>query len=166
MIRIIKNKLFGSDKQLEWRFHLGEAKIYEALKKESIKSRGYPMNRVRVVIEWVSKAWYDIKLTKAFLRIYVNDAPLRVIEWDEKEKLYYPRFRVYGGEIYIFGGIDNIFPSFEDGHIEIFVNIPPYIDIDEKVRIGIRGYLTLSSYFGYFDKRVGYDLKIEPENWR
>jgi len=166
MIRIIKNKLFGSDKQLEWRFHLGEAKIYEALKKESIKSRGYPMNRVRVVIEWVSKAWYDIKLTKAFLRIYVNDAPLRVIEWDEKEKLYYPRFREYGGEIYIFRGRDYTFHRFEDGHIEIFVNIPPYIDTNKEVRIRILGYLTLSSCFGYFDKTVNYNLKIEPENWR
>ena len=165
MIRRIKNKLFG-DKQAEQRFHLGEVVIQEGWRRESIGLSCYPMNIVLVGIKWVSKAWYDIKLTKAFLRIYVNDAPLRVIEWDEKEKLYYPRFREYGGEIYIFRGRDYTFHRFEDGHIEIFVNIPPYIDTNKEVRIRILGYLTLSSCFGYFDKTVNYNLKIEPENWR
>ena len=166
MIRRIKNKLFGSDERAEQCFHLGKGEIYEALRKDSIKNRGYPMNRVWVGVEWINEAWYDIKLSKAFLRIYVNNAPLRVIEWDEKEKSYYPRFREYGGEIYIFRGRDYTFPKFEEGYLEIFVNIPPYIDIDEEVHIGIRGCLTLSSGFGHFDKTVNYDLEIEPENWR
>jgi len=166
MMRRIKNKLFGTNKRAEQRFYLGVPKIYKALRRESIKSRGYPMNRVWVGIEWVSKAWYDIKLSKAFLRIYVNNAPLRVIEWDEKEKSYYPRFRENGGEIYIFRSRDYTFHRFEDGHIEIFVDIPPYIDISKPIRIRILGYLTLSSCFGHFDKTVNYDLEIEPENWK
>jgi len=165
MIRRIKSKLFG-DKQAEQRFHLGEVVIQEGWRRESIGLSCYPMNIVLVGIKWVSKAWYDIKVTNAFVRVHENEALQRVGEWDEEEKLYYPRFREYGGEIYIFRGRDYTFHRFEDGHIEIFVNIPPYIDINKEVRIRILGYLTLSSCFGYFDKTVNYNLKIEPENWR
>jgi len=163
----IRKKFFSADKWVGQRFHLREAMIQEALKKESIGKSGYPMNRVWVRIEWASMTWHDVKLAKVFLRIYVNEAPLRVIEWDEKEMpYYYPSARDYGREISVYGAKNNTFPNLEDGFLDVFVNIPPYIDIDKTIRLRILGYLTFNSCFGYFDKQVKYDLKVEPEDWR
>ena len=161
-----RKKLSIADKWVGQRFLLREAEIHEALRKESIGKSGYPMNRVWVRIELVSMALCDVKLAKAFLRVYVNDAPLRIIEWGEKEESYYPSARDYRREISVYGGKNYTLPALEDGFLDIFVNIPPYIDTDKTVHLRILGYLTLSSFFGHFDKQVKYDLKIEPEDWK
>jgi len=159
---------FSADKWVGRYIHLREAKILEALKKESIsvKAPRYPMNKVRIRIRWQNWSKVDVKLAKVFLRVYVNDAPLRVIQWDEKEIPYYPSNWYQEKEISIHGGKNYSLPKNHDGFLDIFVNIPPYIDIDKAVRIVILGYLTLSSCFGHFDELVNYTLTVEPEEWK
>ena len=51
-----EKKLFSADKWVGQRFHLREAEIREARRKESIGKSGYPMNRVWVRIELESMA--------------------------------------------------------------------------------------------------------------
>ena len=159
------NKPSIIDKWIGQRFHLREAIIQEALKKESVGKSGYPMNRVWVRIELVNMVLHDVRLVKAFLRVYVNDAPLRIIEWGEKEESYYPSARDYRREISVYGGKNYTLPALEDGFLDIFVNIPPYIDTDKTVHLRILGYLTWGFGIVHFDKTVKYDLKIEPEDW-
>jgi len=161
-----ENKPSIIDKWVGQRFHLREAIIEEALKKESVGKFGYPMNRVKIRIELVNMVLHDVRLVKVFLRIYVNEAPLRVIEWDEKEESYYPRAWDYGREISVYGGENYTLSELEDGFLDIFVNIPPYIDTDKTVYLRILGYLTLGFGIVQFDKTVKYDLKIEPEDWK
>ncbi|RLG32800.1 hypothetical protein DRN97_06560, partial [Methanosarcinales archaeon] len=69
-------------------------------------------------------------------------------------------------EISIYGYKYYSLPKNEDGFLDIFVNIPPYIDIDKVIRIVILGYLTFNSCFGHFDKQVKYDLRVIPEDWK
>ena len=161
-----RKKLFSADKWVGRYIHLREAMIQEALKKESIGKSGYPMNRVWVRIELINNVWHDVRLAKVFLRVYVNEAPLRVIQWDEKEESYYPRAWDYGREISVYGSENYTLPEFEDGFLDIFVNIPPYIDTNKTVHLRILGYLTLGFGLVYFDKTVKYDLKVEPEDWK
>lgn len=163
-------KFFSADKWIGRYVHLREAKIHQARRRESFGKSGYPMNRVWIRIEWQNWSKVDVKLAKVFLRVYVNDAPLRAIEWDEKEMSYYPSDSDYGGEISVYGGENYTLPKMSEGFLDVFVNIPPCIDIDKTIHLRIRGYLTLSltssSRFGYFDKPMKYDLKIEPEEWK
>jgi len=165
---MIGKKLFSADKWVGRYIHLGEAMIQEALRKESISvnAPGYPMNMVLIGIKCQNWSKVDVKLAKVFLRVYVNDAPLRVIEWDEKEIPYYPSDWYHEKEISIYGDKNYRLPKNYDGFLDIFVNIPPYIDIDKPIRIVILGYLTFNSCFGYFDKIVDCSFWVEPEDWR
>ena len=52
---MIGKRLFSADKWVGRYFHLREAKIYQARRRESIDKHGCPMNRAWVRIEWVSK---------------------------------------------------------------------------------------------------------------
>ena len=166
---MIGKKLFSADKWVGRYFHLREAMIQEALRKESIDvvNAPYPMNRVWIRIRWENRSKVDVKLAKAFLKVYLNDAPLRVIQWDQKEILpHYPIDFSIRKEISIYGYKYYSLPKNEDGFLDIFVNIPPYIDIDKVIRIVILGYLTFNSCFGHFDKQVKYDLRVIPEDWK
>ena len=88
---MIKKRLFSADKWIGKDFLFREAKIEEALRRESIGVSGYPMNRVSIRIKWENRSKEDVKLTKVFLRIYINNAPLRIIEWDEKRDAILPK---------------------------------------------------------------------------
>ena len=165
---MIKKWLFSADKWIGKDFLFREdAKIEEALRSESIGTSGYPMNRVWLKIKWENRSKENVKLIKVFVRIYVNSAPLRIIEWDEKEISYYPSAGDYEAEeISIYGGENYSLPKNHDGFLEVFVNIPPYIDINKKIYLKILGYSTFSSSFGPFDKKVEYDLCVEHGEWK
>lgn len=164
---MIKKRLVSADKWIGKDFHFrDDAEIKEALRSESIGTSGYPMNRVWLRIKWENRSKENVKLIKVFLRIYVNSAPLRIIEWDEKEISYYPSAGDYEEEISIYGGENYSLPKNRDGFLDVFVNIPPYIDINKKFYLDILGYSTFSSSFGPFDEKVNCcNLRVEPMKW-
>ena len=84
----------------------------------------------------------------------------------KKEMPYYPSDWYYEREISIYGDKNYSLPKNREGFLDVFVNIFPYIDINKTIRLEILGYSTFSSSFGYFDKEVKYDLRVEPEEWK
>lgn len=143
-------------------FHLKDAKVFSAERKETWGGPNYPMHVVLVDIRWDNRSREDLKLTSVFLKLYVNQAPIRTIMWSEREKSFTSLEEIKFTNRRNF----NILPKNEEGHFEIRVNIPPYIDITEIIHIYIYGYVTLISSFGSFDKPVVVSLHVRPEEWR
>ena len=94
-----------------------------------------------------------------FLRVYINKAPCRIIEW-EKEEEDYCRIQA----IREIGIVGYEYPTFElprdkKTEMSIYVFLPPHVSTSEDVDIDLFGYINLKYSFGFLKKTIS-DTKI------
>lgn len=139
----------------------------EAYKKEKY----YPFNIVTVRVQWDNRSQCNVKLKEIFLRIFVDNAPLRYIFWNKREKDVNIELDNLEREFDVYGAKDLVFHKNTKGFLDIYIYIPQYIDISYDTYISyyidIVGYAVFDSPFGEFTKKIYIrEIKIKPDMWR
>ena len=156
--RVFKRKLFSAEKWVAKHVKFEKYEVRECWKE---KFKSYPMRAIWITLEVDNRSRDDIQLDEALIRIYVNKAPIRTIVWNKSEKI--PE----GCEEFIARlSKKHILFANKKGSIDIFVNLPPYINTQKNFWLIIGGYLIFDSSFGSFRKDVGYQFLIQPKQWK
>ena len=164
-------KLFNAEKWVG-KYFIIEPKVdkFEAEKKERWRALpNYPFDRVLIRIPWDNRSHHcDIELKELFLRVFVNNAPIKYIIWSKKEKevgitisSHLEReFDTYNAE-------DFVFRKNSKGLLNVYVYLPSYVDTSSDIYIELIGYAIFDSPFGEFAKKIQCErVRVAPEDWK
>lgn len=119
-----------------------------------------PMNTVSIRFMFDNRSRDDVRPEKLFLRACANGAPIWIIMWDKDERINGP-----SKEVGFYNWTNYVLPRGKKGDVLVYVNLPPYIDVQKDVWVDIRGYLMLNSSFGSFKKEVPLSERVKPNMW-
>lgn len=125
------------------------------------------LNCVELRKEFDNRSPDRLEAEMIFLRVYINKAPCRIIEWEKEEEDYcsIPASREIGIVGYEYPTFE--FPRDKKTKMSIYVFLPPHVSISEDVDIDLFGYINLKYSFGFLKKTIS-DIKItiSKGDWR
>jgi len=172
---ITKGKLFNAEKWVgrDIIIESSEPKIEkEALRKEYWEGFNYPFDRVRIRVPLDNRSKHsDVELKELFLRVFVNNAPLKYIIWSKKEKEVGIKISDYTDtelELYAWNTENFVFRKNKEGALDFYIHLPPYVNTrgSSVIYIKLIGYAIFDSSFGEFTKKIFIDTKIAREDWK
>ena len=170
---ITKGKLFNADKWVGGDIIIkSELKIEkEALRKERWKGFNYPFDRVRIRVPLDNRSKHsDVELKELFLRVFVNNAPLKYIIWSKKEKeagIETEKEKEVELELSTRNTENFVFRKNSKGELDFYIHLPPYVDTrSSEIKLKLIGYAVFDSPFGEFTKKMIIETKIAKEDWK
>ncbi len=93
---------------------------------------------------------------------------MRYIFWSKKEKeVGISKLDHLEREFDVYGAENLILRKDTKGLLDVYINLPQYIDISSDIYISVVGYAVFESPFGEFAKRIdAREIRVEPSMWR
>ena len=166
-----KGKFFDAEKWVGRDIIIESSEIKkEALRKEYWEALPYPFDRVGIRVPLDNRSRYDVELKELFLRIFVNNAPLKYIIWSKKEKEVGIKndYTDTEFELYAWNTENFVFRKNKEGALDFYIHLPPYVNTrgSSVIYIKLIGYAIFDSSFGEFTKKIFIDTKIAREDWK
>jgi len=164
-----KGKFFDAEKWVGRDIIIESSEIKkEALRKEYWEALPYPFDRVGIRVPLDNRSRYDVELKVLFLRVFVNNAPLKYIIWSKKEKeagIETEKEMKVGLEIST-RNENFVFRKNSKGELDFYIHLPPYVDTNSEIYIKLIGYTVFDSPFGEFTKKLIIETRIAREDWK
>ena len=153
-----KGKFFDAEKWVGRDIIIESSEIKkEALRKEYWEALPYPFDRVGIRVPLDNRSRYDVELKELFLRIFVNNAPLKYIIWSKKEKeagIETEKEKEVELELSTRNTENFVFRKNSKGELDFYIHLPPYVDTrSSEIKLKLIGYAVFDSPFGEFTKK-------------
>ena len=173
LIAHIKRKIFNAEKWVGRDIIIESSEIEkEAWRKEYWTALpNYPFDIVHIRVPLDNRSKHsDVELKELFLRIFVNNAPLKYIIWSKKEKeagIETEKEREVELELSTWNTENFVFRKNKEAALDFYIDLPPYVDTrSSEIYIKLIGYAVFDSPFGEFTKKLIIKTKIAKEDWK
>ena len=160
MFRLLLKKRV--DKWLDNSVRIEEGKVKDVyLAGKLVGNENNPSPCIYILKRYDNRLRDVLEIEKIFLRVYVNNAPLKIVTWEKIEKRYE---NISIKEVYTYPG-EFKFRKNDEGYIHLNIFVPPYVSRDETIYISLYGYIVLKSSFGIFKKEIVDSIPVDKEKW-